>query len=284
MPIYGTLAVLRELRRFAGVLPWVPSAMRMGWHAPRVRLLLVEDDARLAEHTAEYLRDHEAEVEVVGDGLEGLARAASGEHDLVLLDVMLPGLDGLEVCRRLRQRSPIPVIMLTARGDEIDRVVGLELGADDYVPKPFSPRELLARIRAVLRRQPAPHTAAGSGQRLEIGPLRIDRERRTVQVETQALELTAYQFDLLWVLAINAGKVIGREQLHGQVRQLRGEPQIEFDPAVDRSIDVHLSKVRAALGSVSDAAKALIRTVRGVGYVLSDEPGKDELGKDDAGS
>jgi DNA-binding response OmpR family regulator len=250
----------------------------MGWHAPRVRLLLVEDDARLAEHTAEYLRDHEAEVEVVGDGLEGLARAASGEHDLVLLDVMLPGLDGLEVCRRLRQRSPIPVIMLTARGDEIDRVVGLELGADDYVPKPFSPRELLARVRAVLRRQPGPHAVAGSGQRLEIGPLRIDRERRTVQVETQALELTAYQFDLLWVLATNAGKVVGREQLHGQVRQLRGEPPVEFDPAVDRSIDVHLSKVRAALGSVSDAAKALIRTVRGVGYVLSDEPFKEDAG------
>jgi DNA-binding response OmpR family regulator len=238
-----------------------------------VRLLLVEDDARLAEHTAEYLRDHDAEVEVVGDGLSGLARAASGEHDLVLLDVMLPGLDGLEVCRRLRQSSPVPVIMLTARGDEIDRVVGLELGADDYVPKPFSPRELLARVRAVLRRQPGPRVAASAGQRLEIGPLRIDRERHTVQVEAQALELTAYQFDLLWVLATNAGKVIGREQLHGQVRQLRGEPLVEFDPAVDRSIDVHLSKVRAALGSVSDAAKALIRTVRGVGYVLSDDEG-----------
>jgi DNA-binding response OmpR family regulator len=242
----------------------------------RVRLLLVEDDARLAEHTAEYLRDHDAEVEVVGDGARGLARAASGEHDLVLLDVMLPGLDGLEVCRQLRQRSSIPVIMLTARGDEIDRVVGLELGADDYVPKPFSPRELLARIRAVLRRQPAAAAPATTGQRVEIGPLRIDRERRTVQVEAQALELTAYQFDLLWVLATNAGRVLGREQLHGQVRQLRGEPQVEFDPAVDRSIDVHLSKIRGALGSVSDAAKALIRTVRGVGYVLSDEAAKDE--------
>jgi len=264
---------------FARALPESPCAPWMGWHAPRVRLLLVEDDARLAEHTAEYLRDHEADVEVVGDGLAGLERAASGEHDLVLLDVMLPGLDGLEVCRRLRQRSPIPVIMLTARGDEIDRVVGLELGADDYVPKPFSPRELLARVRAVLRRQPGPPAAvaaAGSGQRLEIGPLRIDRERRTVHVETQVLELTAYQFDLLWVLATNAGKVLGREQLHGQVRQLRGEPLIEFDPAVDRSIDVHLSKVRSALGSVSDAAKALIRTVRGVGYVLSDEDGPRE--------
>lgn len=243
---------------------------------PRVRLLLIEDDARLAEHTAEYLRDHDAEVEVVGDGAQGLLRAASGEHDLVLLDVMLPGLDGLEVCRQLRQRSAIPVIMLTARGDEIDRVVGLEIGADDYLPKPFSPRELLARIRAVLRRQPAASSAAPEdAARLEIGPLRIDRERHTVQVqegtEPVAIELTAYQFDLLWVLALDAGKVIGREQLHAQVRQLRGEPAIDFDPAVDRSIDVHMSKVRGALGSVSESAKALIRTVRGVGYVLSDE-------------
>lgn len=248
-----------------------------GWHARRVRLLLIEDDARLAEHTAEYLRDHEAEVEVVGDGAAGLARAASGEHDLVLLDVMLPGLDGLEVCRQLRQRSAIPVIMLTARGDEIDRVVGLELGADDYLPKPFSPRELLARIRAVLRRQPAAGGGAselGAAEaRLEIGPLRIDRERRTAQVGDAALELTAYQFDLLWVLALDAGKVLGREQLHAKLRQLRGEPPIDFDPAVDRSIDVHLSKVRGALGSVSESAKALIRTVRGVGYVLSDEDG-----------
>ncbi len=237
-----------------------------------MRLLLIEDDARLAEHTAEYLRDHEAEVEVVGDGLRGLERASSGDHDLVLLDLMLPGIDGLEVCRQLRQRSPIPVIMLTARGEEIDRVVGLELGADDYMPKPFSPRELLARIRAVLRRLPgggAP--GAEEVRRLELGPLRIDRERHVAQIDEHPLELTAYQFELLWVLAANAGKVLGREQLHAQVRQLRGEPVIDFDPAVDRSIDVHLSKVRAALGSVSESAKALIRTVRGVGYVLSDE-------------
>lgn len=241
-----------------------------------VRLLLIEDDARLAERTAEYLRDHDAEVEIVGDGVEGLSRATRGEHDLVLLDIMLPGLDGLEICRQLRQTSQVPVIMLTARGDEIDRVVGLEIGADDYLPKPFSPRELLARIRAVLRRQPAGGGGEGGGggdQRLELGPLQIDRERRTATVGATPLELTAYQFDLLWVLAKSAGKVLGREQLHRQVRELRGEPPIDFDPAVDRSIDVHMSKVRGALGSVDAAAKALIRTVRGVGYVLSDEDG-----------
>ena len=237
-----------------------------------MRLLLIEDDARLAEHTAESLRDHDAEVEIVADGAVGLERAAAGEHDLVLLDLMLPGLDGLEVCKQLRQRSSIPVIMLTARGDEIDRVVGLEIGADDYLPKPFSPRELLARIRAVLRRN-AGHSDAADAQRVEIGPLQIDRDRRTAQVGETALELTAYQFDLLWVLARGAGKVLSREQLHANVRQLRGEPAIEFDPAVDRSIDVHMSKVRGALSSVDARAKTLIRTIRGVGYVLSDEDG-----------
>ena len=237
-----------------------------------MRLLLIEDDARLAEHTAEYRRDHDAEVEIVADGAVGLERAAAGEHDLVLLDLMLPGLDGLEVCKQLRQRSSIPVIMLTARGDEIDRVVGLEIGADDYLPKPFSPRELLARIRAVLRRN-AGHSDAADAQRVEIGPLQIDRDRRTAQVGETALELTAYQFDLLWVLARGAGKVLSREQLHANVRQLRGEPAIEFDPAVDRSIDVHMSKVRGALSSVDARAKTLIRTIRGVGYVLSDEDG-----------
>ncbi|MEM7158740.1 MAG: response regulator transcription factor [Myxococcota bacterium] len=237
-----------------------------------MRLLLIEDDPRLAEHTAEYLRDHDAEVEIVADGAVGLERAAAGEHDLVLLDLMLPGLDGLEVCKQLRQRSSIPVIMLTARGDEIDRVVGLELGADDYLPKPFSPRELLARIRAVLRRNAGTSDAA-EAQRVEIGPLQIDRDRRTTQVGEAALELTAYQFDLLWVLARSAGKVLSREQLHAHVRQLRGEPSIEFDPAVDRSIDVHMSKVRGALSSVDARAKTLIRTIRGVGYVLSDEDG-----------
>lgn len=235
-----------------------------------MRLLLIEDDARLAEHTAEYLRDHDAEVEIVGDGTTGLTRAQSGEHDLVLLDLMLPGIDGLAVCKQLRQLSTVPVIMLTARGDEVDRVVGLELGADDYLPKPFSPRELLARIRAVLRRQPE-RTEADAPNQCAVGPLQIDRDRRTASASDQALELTAYQFDLLWVLAIDAGKVLSREQLHARVRQLRGEEPIDFDPAVDRSIDVHMSKVRSALASADETAKGLIRTVRGVGYVLSDE-------------
>jgi DNA-binding response OmpR family regulator len=233
-----------------------------------VRILLIEDDERLAARTAEYLRSHKAEVEIVAEGERGLERAGSGEHDIVLLDLMLPGIDGLDLCRKLRQRSKVPVIILSARGEEIDRIVGLEVGADDYMPKPFSPRELLARIRAVLRR----HGSGGGpeAESIEVGPLNIDRARRTASVNDQACDLTAYQFDLLWVLASQAERVLTRNQLHAQVRALRGEPPQDFDPTVDRSIDVHLSKVRQALAAAdAEAGSELIKTVRGVGYVLS---------------
>jgi DNA-binding response OmpR family regulator len=231
--------------------------------------LLIEDDERLAERTAEYLRGHDADVEIVGDGELGLARARRGEHDLVLLDVMLPKLDGIEVCRRLRQDSSIPVIMLTAKGDEVDRVVGLEIGADDYVPKPFSPRELLARMRAVLRRHRA--NPEEESQLVAVGGLRVDRDRRTASLHDVAIELTAYQFDLLWILARSAGRVMARAQLHNRVRALRGEDPVDFDPAVDRSIDVHLSKIRSALGAAHAEGADLIATIRGVGYVLGPE-------------
>lgn len=237
------------------------------WHHSGVRILLIEDDDRLAERTAEYLQSHAAQVEIVGNGDEGLERAASGEHDIVLLDLMLPGIDGLELCRKLRQRSKVPVIMLSARGEEVDRIVGLEVGADDYMPKPFSPRELLARIRAVMRR----HVGASTGEVLIIGPLEIDRTRRIATVAGKSCELTAYQFDLLWVLTSQAERVLTRVQLHGQLRALRGEPPQEFDPAVDRSIDVHLSKIRQSLANTDPSGANLIKTVRGVGYVLSPE-------------
>lgn len=233
-----------------------------------MRILLIEDDQRLAERTAEYLRSHKAEIEIVADGERGLERAASGEHEIVLLDLMLPGIDGLDLCRRLRQRSRVPVIILSARGEEVDRIVGLEVGADDYMPKPFSPRELLARIRAVLRR----HASGGlePGDAIEVGLLAIDRTRRVATVAGHACELTAYQFDLLWVLATQAERVLTRAQLHAQVRALRGEPAQEFDPAVDRSIDVHCSKVRQALAAADpEVGPTLIKTIRGVGYVLS---------------
>jgi len=239
------------------------------WHHAEVRILLIEDDQKLAERTAEYLQSHNAELEVVNDGERGLERAASGEHDMVLLDLMLPGIDGLELCRRLRRRSKVPVIILSARGEEVDRIVGLEVGADDYMPKPFSPRELLARIRAVLRRNSAASTD-GEKDTIRVGPLEIDRGRRSASVGGHACELTAYQFDLLWLLATQAERVLSRNQLHAQVRALRGESTLEFDPAVDRSIDVHLSKIRQALAAADPSAGAgLIKTVRGVGYVLS---------------
>jgi DNA-binding response OmpR family regulator len=234
-----------------------------------VRILLIEDDERLADVTAEYLRGHDAEVEIVADGELGLSRALRTEHDIVLLDLMLPSLDGIEVCKRLRQESSVPVIMLTAKGDEVDRIVGLEIGADDYLPKPFSPRELLARIRAVLRRHQA--NPSEETQTISVGPLHVDRDRRVATLHDQPVELTAYQFDLLWILAKGAGRVLARAQLHNQVRALRGEDPVDFDPAVDRSIDVHLSKIRSALGAAHDDGADLIRTVRGVGYVLGPE-------------
>ena len=242
------------------------------------RVLLVEDDTRLAAHTAEYLQDHDFRVEIAADGELGLARALSGEHDVVLLDLMLPRLDGLSVCKALRQRSAVPVLMLSARSEEIDRILGLELGADDYLAKPFSFRELVARIRAVLRRglPPGDHSGNHSGNHpgnqpglRRCGPLLIDRERHRVSVEGAACELTAYQFDLLWLLAGAPDQVLAREQIHQRLRALRGEPAGEFDPAVDRSIDVHLSKVRAALTAAHPSGAGLIRTLRGVGYMLT---------------
>lgn len=234
-----------------------------------MRILLIEDDERLAERTAEYLRGHDAEVEIAADGETGLDRARRGEHDMVLLDLMLPKLDGIEVCKQLRQTSNVPVIMLTARGDEVDRVVGLEIGADDYLPKPFSPRELLARIRAVLRRHAA--SPEPDAETISVGGLEIDRDRRIAELHGVRLELTAYQFDLLWILARSAGRVMARANLHNKVRELRGEPPTEFDPSVDRSIDVHLSKIRGALAGAHPDGATLIQTIRGVGYVLGPE-------------
>jgi DNA-binding response OmpR family regulator len=237
-----------------------------------VRVLLIEDDERLAERTAEYLRTHQATVDICGAGDEGLIEASKAAHDIILLDLMLPGLDGLELCKQLRQRSSVPVIMLSARGDEVDRIVGLEIGADDYLPKPFSPRELLARIRAVLRR----HESASEGvreDRLTVGSLTMDRGRRQTNLGDRKCDLTAYQFDLLWVLASRAERVLSRAQLHSQVRELRGEAPQDFDPSVDRSIDVHLSKIRQAIADDTAHLSPAIKTVRGVGYVLSLEGG-----------
>jgi DNA-binding response OmpR family regulator len=223
--------------------------------------LLVEDDARLAALTREYLGGHGVAVEVVSDGRRGLQEGLRGGWDVVLLDLMLPSLGGLEVCRELRARSDVPIIVLTARGEEADRVMGLELGADDYLAKPFSPRELLARIRAVTRR--AKGQAGPRLKQLRVGELAIDPSARTVTLRGAAVELTAYEFALLHALAERAGMVLSREQL---MEFARGSSEDSFD----RSVDVHVSRLRQKLGDDPKRPR-LLKTVRGAGYLLAGE-------------
>jgi two-component system OmpR family response regulator len=222
-----------------------------------IRVLLIDDDARLYELLAQYLGQNGLSLQHAPDGGRGLAALEAGTFDAVLLDVMMPGMDGLEVCKRIRTKSRIPVLMLTAKGDETDRVVGLELGADDYLPKPFSPRELLARLRAVLRRsQPDALT-----ERLAAGGVTIDVAGREVTYEGRRVELTGLEFDLLVALVRRAGRVIPREALLGEA----GRSDVVVS---ERTVDVHISHLRQKLG---DDPPRLIRTVRGVGYVFARE-------------
>ena len=221
-----------------------------------VRILLVDDDARLAELLRGYLEPQGVALVHAPGGQAGLAQLAAGGFDAVLLDVMMPGLDGLAVLRRIRDAGHrVPVIMLTARGDESDRVVGLELGADDYVAKPFSPRELLARLRAVVRRA-APETVA---ERLTASGIAVDVAAREAWVDGAPVELTALELDLLVVLLRRAGRVVPRAQL----LELAGRGDVAVN---ERAVDVHISRLRKKLG---DEAAARIRTVRGVGYTLA---------------
>ncbi len=220
-----------------------------------IRGLLIDDDERLFELLASFLDQHGVDLAHARDGRRGLAELAAGAYDVVLLDVMMPGIDGLDVLRRIRKDSPVPVIMLTAKGDEADRVVGLELGADDYIAKPFSPRELLARLRAVLRRtQPE----AGS-ERLSVGGIVVDVAARAVQVEGRTIELTGLEFDILVALLRRAGRVVPRAALLNEAG--RGDVTVS-----ERTVDVHISRLRKKLGEESRPPR--IRTVRGVGYVL----------------
>ena len=226
---------------------------------PLIAALLVEDDARLAALTRAYLAGHGVGVEVAGDGRVGLDLARGRRFDVVLLDLMLPGKDGLTVCRELRARSDVPILILTARGEEADRVLGLEMGADDYLPKPFSPRELLARIRALVRR--ARGRAGPPVEVVRVGDLVIDPGARQATLRGQDLPLTAYEFDLLRALAERAGRVLSREQL---MELARGSAEDSFD----RSIDVHVSHLRQKLGD-DPRRPRLLKTVRGAGYVLA---------------
>jgi DNA-binding response OmpR family regulator len=223
--------------------------------------LLVEDDARLAALTKEYLEGHGVAVVHVADGRRGQEEALTGRYDAVLLDLMLPGKDGLEVCREIRARSDVPVLVLTARGEEADRVMGLELGADDYVAKPFSPRELLARIRAVVRR--AKGRAGPVKDLVRVGALVVDPAARRVTLRGREVALTGYEFALLEALARRAGRVLSREQL---MELARGSAEEAFD----RTVDVHVSRLRQKLGDDPKHPR-LIKTVRGAGYVLAGE-------------
>src|SRR6266566_4811652 len=217
------------------------------------RILLIEDDARLAEMVSEYLGEAGFRVSVAAQGRSGLDRLAREPFDALVLDLMLPDMDGLELCRELRAKSDVPLLMLTARGDAADRIVGLEIGADDYLPKPFQPREL----RAILRRG----KGAAAAKPLRFGRLEIDRDARAVRLDGEARSLTGYQFALLAALAENAGRVLSRETLMDLVK---GEPLEAFD----RSIDVHVSRIRAAIEDDPKKPRRIV-TVRGAGYLFA---------------
>ncbi|GAA3987331.1 response regulator transcription factor [Comamonas faecalis] len=233
----------------------------------KTELLMIEDDHRLAQMVTEYLGQSGLQVQHVDHAAAGLQLLTQGQGaalpDLVILDLMLPDMDGLEVCRRIRalpgNAARVPILMLTAKGDPMDRVIGLEVGADDYLPKPYEPRELLARIRAILRRREG--GAQPASNLLQFGTLEIDRDARTVSVAGSPAELTSYQFDLLVALAERAGRVLTREQIMEAVRGRELE-------AFDRSIDVHMGRIRAAIEQDVKNPKRIL-TVRGVGYVFA---------------
>jgi DNA-binding response OmpR family regulator len=225
------------------------------------RVLVIDDDTKLFELLATYLAENGIHAEHATDGRRGLERLERGAVDAILLDVMMPGIDGLEVLRRIREKRHVPVIMLTAKGDETDRVVGLEMGADDYLAKPFSPRELLARLRAVLRRaQPD-----ALGTRLSVHDVVVDVPSRTVEVAGAPVELTGLEFDLLVALMRRCGRVVPRAALLEEAG--RNDATVS-----ERTVDVHISNLRKKIGD-RNREPPLIRTVRGVGYVLAKDGG-----------
>jgi len=219
----------------------------------------VDDDVELGSLLKELLKRENFAVEVEYQGRRGLEHALRGDCDLVVLDVMLPGMDGFEILRQLRQKSRVPVIMLTARAEDVDRIVGLELGADDYLPKPFNPRELTARIRAILRR--IEERPATPGKPLEINGVRLDSAAREVSVEGQRVEVTTIEFDILESLMRAAGRVLSRDALMESLYNRKATP-------FDRSIDMHISHLRKKL----ERGRTLIKTVRGVGYQFCRTP------------
>lgn len=227
------------------------------------RILLIDDDVELSEMFKEYLEQEDFEVVAAYDGETGLHEALSGCYALIVLDVMLPRMKGIEVLSRIRIQSRVPLLMLTAKGDDLDRIVGLESGADDYVPKPCTPRELAARIRAILRRTQTQDGAGAGNKAITLFPLVIWPEKRRAEWHGAPLELTSTEFNLLEVLAVSAGQVVSKNELS---EQALGRPLARFD----RCIDVHLSSIRQKLGHLDDG-RAFIVTVRGKGYLLIKE-------------
>ena len=227
---------------------------------PATRILVVDDDVELCELVEQYLRSQGFHVDSVHDGTAGVSGALSKSYEMVILDVMLPGIRGFEALRQIRAKSAIPVIMLTAHGEDVDRIVGLEIGADDYMPKPFNPRELAARIHAVLRR-----TNSGTGKESSnpsvicLDDIRLDMRARLVHQNTREVELTSAEFELLSLFLKSAGQVLTREEL---VKNALGR---DLEPS-DRSLDVHISNLRKKLSSFEDDAER-IRAIRNVGYV-----------------
>lgn len=222
--------------------------------------MMIDDDEKLVRLMREYLEPNGFDVHAAHEGHDGLVMLRRLGPDLVILDVMLPGLDGFEVLGRIRVSSKVPVLMLTAKGEDTDRIVGLELGADDYLAKPFNPRELLARIRAIIRRAEAPDHAASGPALVVVGDLIVDPGARTVTARGEAVELTTAEFDLLYALADAAGRVLSRDQL---MQRLHGASW----STSDRSIDVHISRIRSKIGD-DPRHPSLLKTVRGVGYLL----------------
>jgi two-component system, OmpR family, response regulator CpxR len=225
---------------------------------PELSLLLIDDDVELGELMRQFFEERGLRIEAIHDGRRGLARAYDETYDLILLDVMLPGLDGFEVLRQLRRRSQVPIIMLTARTARNDRVTGLDTGADDYLPKPFDPEELIARIRAVLRRTGRAMTHAS--EVLEVNGVKMIPGTRDVWVEGKPVEVTTIEFDILDLLIRAAGRIVSRDELTAAIYQRPAAP-------MDRSLDVHVSHLRKKLGPLG----GLIRTVRGVGYLFCAE-------------
>lgn len=236
------------------------------------RLLVIDDDIELCELLSDYLKPEGFQVTMVHDGKQGLQKVLSGvgEYDLIVLDIMLPGMNGFEVLQRIRSQLDTPVLMLTARDEEVDRIVGLEMGADDYLPKPFNPRELVARARAILRRTKNRQEKGGTPfipERISVGDIELDMGTRVVRREGEGVELTSVEFNILEILLRAAGHVVTREQL---AESVLGRPLSAFD----RSVDVHLSSLRKKLGHRYGETER-IKTVRGVGYIYANPSQSD---------